>query len=149
MKKILTSFLYLIIVFVVLFNIFSHFNVPFLGFRMFKVGSGSMYPYLKVNDIIVVKSRKNYKVNDVVTYIDGKSYITHRIISIDGDEIITKGDANNTEDKPIIQKKIIGKVIYKFKILGYVLSLKFSLFWIFVVGFIITILIPDKNKRKK
>ena len=37
--------------------------------------------------------------------------ITHRIVSIDGDTIITKGDYNNTEDEPITKNEIIGKEV--------------------------------------
>ena len=81
-----------------------------------------------------------------------KTVITHRIVKIDKDTIITQGDANNTEDEPITEKNIIGKVIYRFKLMGYLLYL-FSqpkyLIIIFVLGLLITIFIPDKKKIKK
>lgn len=149
MKKVLTAFLYIVIALVLLFNICSRFNIPFLGFRVFRVGSGSMSPYLEVNNIIVVKSNKTYKINDVVTYINDGNYITHRIISISNEGIITKGDANNTEDALITKDDIVGKVVLRFKFLGYIFSLRFSWIWIFIVGLIITILIPDKKKHKE
>ena len=40
------------------------------------------------------------------------SFITHRVIKIDGQDLITRGDANNSEDKPIKSDQILGKVIY-------------------------------------
>lgn len=81
------------------------------GYSFFNVSTGSMEPYLKQNDIIVIKEGKEYKENDVVTYRMEDSYVTHRIISIDGDNIITKGDNNNTFDKVIDKSLIIGVLV--------------------------------------
>lgn len=44
-------------------------------------------------------------------YKDGESIITHRLIEKNEEEIITRGDANNSEDKPIKENMIIGQVI--------------------------------------
>ena len=77
-----------------------------------------MEPSLKVEDIIIIKENDNYKENDIITYKKDEEYITHRIISIKENIVITKGDANNTEDDPISKQDIVGKYIYKFKILG-------------------------------
>ena len=52
------------------------------------------------------------KENDIITYTDDKDFITHRVIKIDGQDLITRGDANNSEDKPIKSDQILGKVIY-------------------------------------
>ena len=49
--------------------------------------------------------------NDIIVYMDGKNIITHRLIEKNGDKIITRGDANNSEDKPVEEKMIIGVVI--------------------------------------
>ncbi len=38
-----------------------------------------------------------------------KIFITHRIVEVGNGTYITKGDANNTEDKPVEQEQIIGK----------------------------------------
>ena len=45
-------------------------------------------------------------------YKEENSFITHRVIKIDGQDLITRGDANNSEDKPIKSDQILGKVIY-------------------------------------
>ena len=94
----------------------------------------------------------NYKVNDIVTYKKEKEYITHRIVEISDDEIITKGDYNNTEDDSIKESDIIGKLFYKFKYFGficYLFSKPKTLIIAFIIGITITILIPDKKKRKE
>ena len=69
-----------------------------------------MEPYLKINDYILVQTKKEYKVNDVITYKIDDEYVTHRIVEINEDRITTKGDANNTEDESITYNNIIGKV---------------------------------------
>ena len=46
----------------------------------------------------------------------------HRVVKIDHDEITTKGDANNTEDKPIKKSQITGVYIGKIKYIGTIIS---------------------------
>ena len=150
--KIVYRILLAICILLVIINILSYFNISFFGFRIFKIASGSMEPYLKVNDIIIIKKSNNYKVNDIITYKVDKEYITHRIVEIDDEKIITKGDFNNTEDKPIKKSDVIGKLFYKFKYFGficYLFSKPKTLIIAFIIGIVITILIPDKKKRKE
>ena len=50
---------------------------------------------------------------DIITYEEDDNYfVTHRIISKDGNSLITKGDRNNELDNEISSSKIIGKVIF-------------------------------------
>lgn len=152
MKTIIYRILIGICILIVLINTFSFFNISFFGIRTFRVVSGSMEPYIHINDVVIIKKSKNYKVNDVITYKKNKEYITHRIVSIDNNEVVTKGDANNTIDDPIKKGDIVGKVIYKFKLFGflcYLFSKPKTLILAFVFGLIITILIPDKKKGVK
>lgn len=55
-----------------------------LGVSIFEIVSGSMEPTLNVKDLIVVKKTSNISKNDIITYIDGKDFITHRVIKIEG-----------------------------------------------------------------
>ena len=151
MKEKVYKILIIIFTIILVINIFSILNLSFFGFRIYKIGSGSMEPYLKVNNYIIIKKKNNYNVKDVVTYKKNNEYITHRIKSIDGDIVITQGDNNNTEDKPINKKDIIGKLVYKSHILNIVFHLlNKPILWIllFIVGLVITILIPDKRKER-
>lgn len=88
------------------------------GYSVFKVTTGSMNPTIKENDIILVKKDNNYVVDDIVTYKGEGAYITHRIVQLNGNLIITKGDANNTTDTAITGDLIIGKVVHTFNKLG-------------------------------
>lgn len=84
------------------------------GYSVFSVETGSMKPVIKENDIIVVKKYKNasYKVDDIITFKLKNDYITHRIVNINGDNLVTRGDANNTNDIENVNiKNVIGKVI--------------------------------------
>ena len=149
MKKIIYSIFVLFLVFVLLINILSMLNVSVFKIRLYKVGSGSMEPILKVNDIILVKENDEYQPNDIVTFIDEqKMVVTHRIIIINDEEIITKGDANNDEDKPIKKEMIIGKMIFKFRLFGYLnylLSLPFTWILLFVIGISVVFLTSHKK----
>lgn len=94
----------------------------FTSYKFFIVESGSMSPTLVINDFVVVKSQEKYKQGDVITFYDDEfgGYVTHRIIQVNENEkFITKGDANNVQDKKmVISNQIIGKVIFHSKILG-------------------------------
>ena len=81
------------------------------GYTFFIVASGSMSGTVDVNDMVIVKITDDFQVGDIVTYQADGYFVTHRIISINKDQIITKGDSNNTEDDPIGRDKIIGKVV--------------------------------------
>ena len=83
----------------------------FFGYTVFEVSTGSMAKTINVYDVILVKITKDVNENDIVTYKNEDELITHRIMEINGDKIITKGDANNTEDREITKDAIIGKVI--------------------------------------
>ncbi len=95
--------------------------MPF-GFGMTVVLSGSMEPELSVDDLLIVTPADTYEVGDVVVYQTQRTAVVHRIVSINGDEIITRGDANNTEDDPITFSQIKGKVIFAIPLVGYVVN---------------------------
>ena len=73
--------------------------------------SGSMEPEISVGDLLIVSKQESYEVGDVVVFQDGKLAVTHRIVSISENEVITRGDANNTDDDPITLDDIKGEVV--------------------------------------
>ena len=87
-------------------------NMPMpFGIGISVVLSGSMEPALSVDDVIIVKQTEDYGVDDMVVFNDHGILVVHRVISIDGENITTKGDANNTADEPITREVVKGKVI--------------------------------------
>lgn len=91
--------------------------MPF-GYGVSVVMSGSMEPSISVNDLIIVQQRQSYSAGDVVVYQSGRLPIVHRILSIDGDAVTTKGDANNVPDEPFPLENIRGAVIAVIPSLG-------------------------------
>lgn len=124
--------------------------MPF-GFGVSMVLSGSMEPELSVDDLVIVTKQSDYEVGDVVVYQKGRTLVIHRIISIDKDEVITKGDANNIEDEPIALKDIKGKEIAHIPFVGVAVR-----FFKSPVGFILLLVaavalfeVPYLMERKK
>lgn len=83
--------------------------MPF-GIGMGVVMTGSMEPNITEEDLIIVKSADEYHIDEVIVYQSQGKLIVHRIIEIDGDMIITKGDANNVSDEAININQVKGKV---------------------------------------
>jgi len=81
--------------------------------RILTIKSGSMYPTLDINDIIIIKKSDKYKIGDIITYNYKDRYlVTHRIIGTYQSFFITKGDNNNSEDEENVEiQNVKGKVI--------------------------------------
>ena len=94
-----------------------------LGFGLTVVLSGSMEPELSVDDLLIVVPSEGYEVGDVVVYQTERTAVVHRIVSINGDEIITRGDANDKDDDPISVNNIKGEVICAIPFVGYLVQL--------------------------
>lgn len=94
-----------------------------LGFGKAIVVSGSMDPAIKVNDIVLVHQvpQAAYQKGDIVTYKSPNYPVTHRIQTITGQTVITKGDANDGADQPIKTSDIYGKVVLVIPKIGYLL----------------------------
>lgn len=104
------------------------------GYSLLEVKSGSMEDSIKIGDAVVLDiiepktSRHNIEkdklteeelilvkeslnIGDVITFAKNNNLITHRIVQLDDKTLITKGDANNTNDKAITYDEVVGKVI--------------------------------------
>lgn len=84
--------------------------MPF-GFGVAVVLSGSMEPVLSVDDLILIKETDKICPGDIVVYQSGRELIVHRVVSIDGETVLTKGDANNVADEPFDVSNVKGKMV--------------------------------------
>ena len=90
------------------------FNKPYaniFGYTFFEVATGSMEPTIDVGDVIIVKVTNEVNENDIIVCNKDNAFITHRLIRIEEENFITKGDANNTEDEPMNKSDLVGKVV--------------------------------------
>ncbi len=80
--------------------------------------SGSMEPTLSVNDLVIVRAAESYAEGDVVVYQSGSSLVIHRIVRVEDEYVVTKGDANNTEDDPVSLSAVKGRLAFAIPFLG-------------------------------
>ena len=125
--KIVTIIIALISIIIITQKVTNNKN-SFLGYRIFRVQTGSMIPKYQVGDVILVKEKSidKIKIGDDVTYqgVEGVVkgvLITHRVIDIeeiDGKRAFhTQGIANNLEDPIVYGEQINGVVQFKMQIL--------------------------------
>lgn len=98
-----------------------------LGFKEMAVLSGSMEPTIPVGSIVYVKPLDDPSVlepGDVCTYTlsDGKTMVTHRVVSIDPDNqtLVTQGDANDVDDGDINFTQVFGEAQFHLPYVGYI-----------------------------
>ena len=84
--------------------------MPF-GYGTAVVLSGSMEPTFSKDDLIIVKKKDSFDIGDIVVYQSNDSLVVHRVVSMDGDMVVTQGDANNIEDASFDKIAIKGVVI--------------------------------------
>lgn len=119
LKKVLKIILDIIIVVVIILLVYiwiqksitkeNYTNI--FGYTFLEVLTGSMSGTIEIGDGVIVKLTKDVKEDDIIVYEKDNSLITHRLIEKQNDKLIAKGDANNTQDEPITQEMVVGKVI--------------------------------------
>ena len=78
------------------------------------ITSGSMWPVLKQNDLILIKKIEDTSkiaVGDIVVYKNENGFTVHRVVRKLTAKLITRGDANNVDDSPIAYNQVEGKVL--------------------------------------
>ena len=93
------------------------------GIRLYHVKSGSMGELLPVGSVCFVSTYSKYedvKQGDVISFrVSDDMLVTHRAEKITDNGIITKGDANNTEDPdPVTRENYIGKTVFDIPYIG-------------------------------
>lgn len=98
------------------------------GFEIYDVVSGSMEPEIPVGSVLYVKADDLTQIeeNDIIAYQDVDAVVAHRVVHnrTSLGEFVTKGDANNTEDRePIPYDRVIGRVELHLPWFGMAMSL--------------------------
>ena len=95
------------------------------GYSFSLVRSGSMVPAIKMGDVIITRpaGEANIQPGRIVMYQHDVEIITHRVLSIDGNTLITKGDANEEPDPwktPLSNVK--GAYLFKLPYIGFAMN---------------------------
>lgn len=107
------------------------------GYRLYVIHTGSMTPALKPGDVVFDKPshlgdavldrpvpNAAIKPGEIVTFIADShgSLVTHRIVSVTNGVIVTKGDANATNDPwNLTASQVVGQQITTLPRVGYLL----------------------------
>lgn len=133
MLKAISIMIYIIIIPIIVFNItlvakscINPNETPtFFGIKSFVIVTKSMEPTIMTGDAIFVKqvSENDVKVGDIISFKDGDSVNTHRIIEIVENNGVkrykTKGDNNKREDRNLVKySQIEGKYEFRIKSFG-------------------------------
>ena len=156
--NILLDFLIIILGIIILVNVYSFIQIKilnkdyssFFGYSTFEVQTGSMKPSISPSDVIIVKSDKNPKVNDIITFKKKNDFITHRVVEKSGNTYITKGDANNARDAAITSDDIVGRVVHvlpKFGIIRKTILNPFVIITLIITASTIYYLFNKKKKK--
>lgn len=145
-----------IITLLILLYLFA-FIPMFWGYKPLVVISGSMEDTLKVGSLVYYeyKDIRDFNENDIVVFKRGKHIISHRIVKIQENGFVTKGDANNTNDfKLVSHEKILGKagdwcIPYYGYYVDYIYRNKYLLYIAIAILFIDLILDYYKERKNR
>ena len=138
---------------------FVHFSP---NYDAYLARSESMKPAINMGDVIITGPLNGpigggVKAGSIVTYRHGAELITHRVLSVDGDTLVTKGDAVEDPDPWSVNLSDV-KGVYLFRVpyMGYVSNfIRTRLGWFLVIVIpataLVTMLVREirKELRKK
>ncbi len=80
---------------------------------MATVSGSSMWPALKKGDLVALKgvdSIEALRVGDIIAFEHVSDLAIHRIVEIEGETIVTKGDGNLQSDPPISFEQVVARI---------------------------------------
>ncbi len=88
---------------------------------------------------IITYNHQSIQTGDIILYDLNSMQVIHRVIEVNGDSYITKGDANNTADlNPVSSTQVKGKYLFSIPYLGYIVFyLKRYFYFVLIILFII------------
>ncbi len=148
MKKVLKTIINILFTIIIIVLV-GYFILRLTGkINVYEVKTGSMEPTLKINDYILIYKSNNYKKGDIVTFEYDDSLVTHRIVKIDKNKMVTKGDANNTNDDETDINRVVGKVFLKGGILNIVINYKYAIIAFMLAIYLLTCYLDDGKKEQ-
>ena len=112
-------------------------------YNMYLVKSESMKPAINMGDMVItgpLNGPRNGEIEPgtIVTYERGNEPVTHRVLSVDGETLVTKGDAvEDADPRPVSTSEVSGIYLLRIPYAGYL-----SNFMRTKVGWFAVIIIP-------
>lgn len=166
--KAIISLFIVVVISIIFIQRISNNKLSLGGYSIYTIITESMAPEYKVYDMVVSKNinTKEISVGDDVVYLGEKDdfagkIVTHRVIKkeIKREKTYfhTKGIANDIEDPLVGENQILGKVIYKSKILSLISKIvnnPYGFYFVIFVPFAILLVmevidIIEERKEKK
>ena len=98
----------------------------YMGIKTYIVRSGSMEPEIRTGSLCFVDTKVDYseiKEYDIIAFERGKLLVTHRVVQVLKDGLVTKGDNNDLDDGiTTTEKNYVGKSVFSIPLLGYAIS---------------------------
>ena len=137
MKKAFIRFATVLLILIIAGFAFVHFSPDY---NIYRVRSESMKPVINMGDMVITGPPNGplngeVKPGSIVTYQRAEELITHRVISVDGETLVTKGDAVEDPDaRPVNLSNVAGVYLFKIPYLGYVSNyIRTRVGWLLVI----------------
>ncbi len=86
-------------------------------------------------DLIILQSHDDAEVGDILVFWSGRTEpIIHRIVQMDDNGYVTKGDHNAREDGVVPENQVIGKALFRVPYLGWIKIWFVQLISVFIGG---------------
>ncbi|MFC2056514.1 signal peptidase I [Chloroflexota bacterium] len=105
-------------------------------YNLYMVRSESMRPAINMGDLIINGPvNGEIKPGTIITYDYSKELITHRLYSIDGETLVTKGDAVEDADPwPVVPADVKGIFLFKIPYVGFLMNfIRTKLGWFLMI----------------
>jgi len=120
--------------------VFAYFSPDY---NIYLVKGRSMTPAINLGDMVITGPAGGWLSGEIepgtiVTYQQGSSTVTHRVIEVEGDSLITKGDASEDPDSQTVPiSEITGVYLFRIPYVGYL-----SGFMRTTAGWLTVVIIP-------
>ncbi len=80
----------------------------------FRAAGDSMHPIIRCDDYLLVEPASKVRIRrgDVVLTLAERGLTAHRVIAVQGDTLITRGDNSGDCDFPVDAERILGRVTH-------------------------------------
>ncbi len=112
------------VIFIGMFALMVFFAPMVIGYKPAVILTGSMEPTFPVNSVVYYKKAdfSEITIGEAIIYQKSNALITHRVVEKNQEQgyVITKGDANNTEDSyEVAAEEVRGRVDFMVPYVGY------------------------------